>query len=387
MKVLLMAGEPSGDRYAAGIARALRELAPSVELRGMGGTHLREAGVDIVVDSGPLAVVGLTEVLGSLRPLLAARSRLREVVRAWRPDVLVPVDYPDFNLRLARWARARGVPVAYFVSPQVWAWRPGRVPAIGRAVSRMLVLFPFEVETYRRHGIPVEHVGHPLIDLAEPPMPTEEARSSLGLPRDAPVVALLPGSRAKEIRHVWPVLAEAARRLAADRSDLRFVVPLAAGAARAILDSSPATRDLPLAVAERDMPRALAAADAAAVASGTATLETALAGVPLVVGYRVSRATMALSRWLADREFLARGLFSLPNLVLGRPAVRELYQERFTPKAVATELERLLGDDAHRGSVTESLAQLRNALGGPGALARTARAVLEVAGQGVPKEG
>jgi lipid-A-disaccharide synthase len=373
--VLLLAGEPSGDRWAARIAGALREHAPGVELMAMGGQALRRAGVDLVVDSTPLAVVGLTEVLSHLGPLWRAQRDLRRLVVAWRPDVVVPVDYPDFNLRQAAWARARGVRVEYFISPQVWAWRPGRVPAIGRAVSRMLVVFPFEVETYRRAGIPVEHVGHPLLDV-EPPPSGEAARARLGLPSEARVLALLPGSRRKEVRHVWPTFLAAARRLRRERADLRVVVPLAPGLRERDLAAAAPWEGATVDVITGAAGDVLAACDVAAVASGTATLETALVPRPLVVGYRVGATTMALSRRLADRDFLARGLFALPNLVLGRRVVPELYQESFTPESVAAELSGLLDDPAARRAQLAELSLLPSLLGGPGCFARTARAIL-----------
>lgn len=382
MRILLLAGEPSGDRHAAAVARALRRLEPSVELVAMGSDELAAAGAELVVDSSELAVVGLTEVLGSLGALLAARRTLREEIDRRPPSVVVPVDYPDFNLRIARHARRRGVPVAYFVSPQVWAWRSGRVPSIGRAVSRMLTVFPFESEVYERHGVPVEHVGHPLLDEAEPVPSRDTARRRLGIGLEERVVALLPGSRRKEVHHVWPVLVDAARRLVERKGELRFVVPLAPGLRSELLEEVAPSRALDMLVVASGFDDVVAACDVAAVASGTATLQVALAGRPLVVGYRVSALTYALSRRLADAAFLERGLFSLPNLVLGRRVVPELYQHRFRGDEVAAELARLLDSETARALQRKGLASLRDALGGPGCAERVARAALSLAREG-----
>ncbi len=380
MKVLLLAGEASGDRMAASIARSLRAREPGVEIRAMGGEHLAREGVPLVVDSTPLAVVGIVEVLRVLAPLLKARTSLLAEMDSWRPDVVVPVDYPDFNLRIASAARARSIPVAWVVSPQVWAWRPGRVPAFARAVSRMLVLFPFEPAAWEAAGVPVEHVGHPILD--QPALPSRaDARRALGMDAGDLALAILPGSRRSEMARTWPVFAAAAARLAATRPELRVLVPLAPGLTAGDLRAADA-RPAVVSVHAGGMREVIAASDAAAVASGTATLETALVPCPLVAGYRVSRATMVLSRWLAEPGFLARGVFCLPNLVLGEAVVPEFYQEAFTPDRVASALAPLLDDEKARASARESLGRVREALGGlggVGASARIADAVLDVA--------
>jgi len=378
MRVLLLAGEPSGDRMAAGIARALRAMDPAVELRAMGSAHLVEAGVPLEVDATHLSVVGITEVAAVLPGLLRARAALLRCLDEWRPDVVVPIDYPDFNLRLARQARRRSIPVAWLVSPQVWAWRPWRVADFARAVSRMLVLFPFEVETWRRAGVDVEHVGHPLMDLRSEWPSREEARRALDLRDDARVVALLPGSRRRELRHVAPDMLRAAGLLAAEAEDLELILALAPGLS---------ATDLPLHLAAParvrvvtgSAPAVTRAADVAAVASGTATLDAALAGTPLVAVYRVSALTMALGRPLADKEFLARGVFSLPNLVLGERVVPELLQEGFTPEALARKMSALLNARGQRDDMLAAFARLEGALGGGGAFDRIARAVVATA--------
>ncbi len=379
MRILLLAGEPSGDRYAAGIAEAIARELPTAEFKAMGASSVQAAGAELVVDSTQLAVMGLTEVLAHLPQLLRARRDLRACLDDWKPDVVVPVDYPEFNLRIAADARKRDIPVAWFISPQAWAWRPGRVPGIGRRVSRMLVIFPFEVALYEKHGIPVQHVGHPLMDFIAPAPSKEAARQALGLPPEGEIVALLPGSRVSEIRRTWPVLVGAARLLAEKRPGVSFFVPLAPGLEEQQLRTVDAAEGLSLSMRADAFVPALSAADTSAIASGTATLEAGLLGRPFLVGYRVSPLTMRLGKHLADPDFLKRGLVSLPNLVLDEEVVPELLQDRFTPETVSAELESLLGDEQRREVIEAKLAELPERLGGPGTLDRVARAVIETA--------
>jgi lipid-A-disaccharide synthase len=378
VRVLLLAGEPSGDRYAAGIARALREKVPGADIRGMGGQLSREAGVSLIVDSTELAVVGLTEVLSKLPALLRARFRLRQAIERWRPDVVIPVDYPEFNLKIAGFAKEQGSRVAWFISPQAWAWRSGRVPGIGRRISKMLVIFPFECALYEQHGIPVEHVGHPLMDFRDE-LPTRgTARAAFGIGDDAPVIGLLPGSRRSELKRTWPVLCETARRLVAERPALRFLLPLAPGIEASFLQSLASVEGLPIALAPGGMANVLAAADTAIIASGTATLEAALAELPFVTGYRVSLPTALITARLIEPEFRRRGLYTLPNLILGKEVLPELYQRRFRPEVLMRETLSLLEDERRRQEVLTELRRIPALLGGPGTLARVADAALEL---------
>lgn len=347
----------------------------------MGGPRLAAEGAELVVDSTPLAVVGLTEVLGRLPSLFRAKWALQASIREWRPDVLLAVDYPDFNLRLTRWARGLNVPVAYFVSPQVWAWRPGRITGIGRSISRMLVIFPFETAPYSAASIPVEHVGHPLMDEPVTGPTRDEARSALGLSPDVSVIAILPGSRVSEWKRTWSIMLATCRRLAAER-DARFLVPLPPGRQAEELRSVEDPGDLPLQFVDDGTHPVLAACDVALVASGTATLETALLPRPLVVGYRVSRLTDWLGSRLIDRDFGAAGRFALPNLVLADDVVPELYQDDFSPERLASELGRLLDDPEARERQLRALRRLPEKLGGPGTFERVARACLELADEG-----
>ena len=374
MTVLILAGEASGDHAAAGLVRELRARAPETRFFGLAGPEMEAAGVEPLVRSADVAVVGIQEVAAAFPRILGAWRRLTAALAARRPDLVVLVDYPDFNLRFARRARGLGVPVLYFVSPQVWAWRPGRLDTIGRRVNRMMVLFRFEEELYRARGIPVTWVGHPLADQPAPPA-REAARARLGLPAEGRVVALLPGSRRGEVGRILPVLRDAALRLAKDDPGLQFVLPAAPtldpGALRALCG------DAPIRVVAGDLPAVLGAADAAAVASGTATLQVALAGVPLVVVYRVGGLTALIARGLIRVRDVG-----LVNLVAGRRVAEELVQEACTPDRVAAALRGLLDPAAAARSRAE-LAVVRERLGEAGAFRRAAGVALEMLGGAV----
>ena len=320
-RVLISAGEASGDRLGAGLARAIHELRPDVELLGMGGDEMAAAGVRLVQHASEVAVVGFVEVLRHLPAIRRAMARLEDHLDAERPDVVVPIDFPDFNLRLAARAHRRGIPVVYYVSPQVWAWRRGRVVEIRRIVRRMLVLFPFESPFYDGCGVPVTFVGHPAAaGSASPPDP--RLRERLGLPPSGPIVALLPGSRRGEVTRHLPILLEAARRLRRRRPAPSFIVPRARTVPPGLLEEIVASSGVEgVVVHAGDYPAILGACAAGAVASGTATLDAALAGLPSVVVYRMQALSYLLARRLVRVPHIA-----LPNLVAGRRIFPELVQ-------------------------------------------------------------
>lgn len=371
--MLVVAGEASGDALGAGLIRAARTIDPSVRFVGLGGEAMREAGARILVDAREIAVVGILEVASLLPKLLEARRALRAALARERPSRVVLIDYPDFNLRFARDACRAGVPVDYFVSPQVWAWRPGRLRTIARRVDRMMVIFPFEEEIYRRAGVPVEFVGHPLID-SEPPVSTrEEARAHLGLAASGRVLALLPGSRRSEVSALLPVQLGAASRLRLVRPDLEILVPVAStvpeGLVEAIVNGLKASGWARL--VRGRFYEVLDAADAAVVASGTATLQAGLRRTPMVVVYKIH----PLTAWLG-RRLIRIGEIALANLVAGRRIVPELIQERCTPERIEAAVATLLDDPVENRRMREDLGLIRRRLGGPGAFERTARLIL-----------
>jgi lipid-A-disaccharide synthase len=352
--------------------REARRLDPAIRFTGIGGAAMREAGLDPVFDSGEISVVGFFEVVRHLPVLRRAFAACMRVLSEGVDGVLL-VDYPGFNLRLGEKAHRAGVPVIYFISPQVWAWKPGRVSRIARVVDRMLVVFPFEVEFYRKRGLEVEYVGHPLVDSAVAPADPAAIRARLGIEGNRPVLGLLPGSRPSEIRRNLPLALGAARLLRRYFRDLQLVMPLA-GALRdeevsGLLGGFP---DLPVGVHRLPLEEILPACRAAIVSSGTATLETALLEIPMVVIYRLNALTAAVARRLTVTD-----TFGLVNIVAGGKIVPECIQENCTAEAIAREIERFLGDDAHHRATVARLAGVRAKLGGGGAYGRAARSLLE----------
>lgn len=366
----MVAGEASGDLHGATLARALITLAPGLRLAGMGGARMAAAGVRLVQRAERVTVVGGTEALGRLPALWSAFRALRRQLRYRRPRVLVLIDFPEFNLRLARVARRLGVPVVYFVAPQLWAWRPGRVRTMARDVNRVLAIFPFEVGLYQEAGVPVEFVGHPVLDVL-PALDREAARSGLATEGET-LVGLLPGSRDAEMRRHLPVLLGAAHRIAARRPRTRFALPVAPTIAVAGVAAAVRASGLPIEVLPGEAYRVMAAADVLLVASGTATLEAACYGTPMVVLYRLSAVSHALARRLV------RGVshIGLPNIVAGREIVREFVQGQATPDAVAGAALELLEDDVARAAQRAALLEVRVRLGEAGAGLRAAHAVL-----------
>lgn len=374
-ELLVVAGEASGDLHGARLITELRHRVPGLITFGLGGDELRAAGLDAVAHSSEISVVGITEVLKVLpraREIFA--GLLREVDRR-RPALALLVDFPDFNLRLARKLKARGVQVAYYISPQVWAWRRGRVKTIARLVDRMLVLFPFEVDFYRGHGVDVVHVGHPLVDEV-PVLPRAWDGSG---PGDGPYrVALLPGSRLSEVESLLPTLLEAVRTLAS-RLPVEARIIKAPTIPRELLEEHVELSGLPVRIVAEDRFTAVASSHLALCASGTATLEVGLLGTPMIMVYRLAAWTYALAKLLVRLPNV-----SLVNLVLGRRVVPELIQGDANPERIAAEAARLLTDAGARDDMRAGLSELRGRLGEGGASGRAAAEVAamlaEVAG-------
>jgi lipid-A-disaccharide synthase len=368
--IMLSAGEASGDLHGATLCRALRELEPGVRLLGMGGSHMRAAGMEVLLDPTAHAAVGTSEAIGRIPALYRAYRTLAARLVAERPRALVLIDFPEFNLRLARRARAANVPVVYFIPPQLWAWRRGRIRQMAHRVSRVLAVFPFEPPLYEGAGVPVEFVGHPLLDALPLDLARDDARRRLGADPAHSLIGLLPGSRREEVERLLPPMLEAARRLAAADARRRFVLGLAPTVSRERVAAhlrqagpGPAVE-----VVEGRTYEVMAAADALLIASGTATLEAALLGTPMALCYRVSRTTELIARLLARVEWIG-----LPNLVAGRAVVPELIQEQVTGERLAQEIARLLDDPV---AATAQRAAFKDL---PGVGPRAARAVLATA--------
>lgn len=362
-ELLVVAGEASGDLHGARLITELRRRVPDLTAFGLGGDEMRAAGLEAVAHSSEISVVGITEVLKILpRARQVFAGLLREVDRR-SPGLAVLIDFPDFNLRLAKELKGRGVEVLYYISPQVWAWRRGRVKTIARLVDRMLVLFPFEVDFYREHGVDVVHVGHPLVDEV-PVLPQAWDRE---LPAGEPFrVALLPGSRASEVEALLPTLLEAVRLLAA-RLPIEARVIKAPTISPELVDEAVELAGLPVEIVAADRFAAVADSHLALCASGTATLEVGLLGTPMVMVYRLASWTYALAKLLVRLPNV-----SLVNLVLGRRVVPELIQGNANPERIAAEAARLLTDAGERGRMRAALAEVRGRLGESGASRRAA---------------
>lgn len=389
---MISCGEASGDLYAGALATELRARAPAAEIVGFGGRRLKAAGALLAGDFGGLTVTGLTEALRVLPRSYAMYRRLVGFARARRPDVFVAIDFPDFNFRVMAALRRLGVPIVYYVSPQIWAWRPGRMETMKRLVNKVLVIFPFEAPLYERAGIPVQFVGHPLVDLAR----AEQSRASFlrdhSLRPDQPIVALLPGSRPNELRRIGPVIVAALPLIRAQVPGVQFIVARAPNLpeelfGRFVTAAGPpkggpyaeegvgAGFSRPILVHDRT-DDVLAASDVVITASGTATVQAALHERPMVVVYRVSPLSYRLGK-----PFLKVDMYAMPNLVAGARIVPELIQADCTPERIAHETVALLTDPARHTRAREALRHVRERLGAPGASARAAEAILEVVGR------
>jgi lipid-A-disaccharide synthase len=362
-KILISAGEASGDLYAATLAASLRERIPGVELFGCAGPRMQAAGVRTVVDASSLAVVGLIEVISHIPRIHGDFRKLLDAARTERPDLAILTDSPDFHLRLARRLKRMDVPVVYLVAPQVWAWRKGRLPAMRRNIDRLLCIFPFEEEFFRKHGIEATYIGHPLSSLARPSCSKVQFFEKHGLVAERPVVALLPGSRRGEAARHMPALAEAAAQIAR-QTPVSFVVALPAGrfVGTALPELSHFKEPIPgssIQVLEGETWDVLAHADLALAASGTVTIEAAVLRTPMVTFYKVTPLSWFLGKLLVDVPF-----YSMVNLVAGRAVVPELMQNEMRGGRLASEALRLLNDPAARSDMRRDLQRVAEALAG-----------------------
>jgi len=385
MRVMIACGEPSGDLYAGALATELRTRRPDLEVFGMGGERLRAAGADLVAHYHGISVTGLTEALSVVPRSLRLLRTLTEAARQRRPSVFVAVDFPDFNFRLMARIAGLGIPVVYYISPQLWAWRPGRMVTMRKYVSKVLVIFPFEQAIYERAGVPVEFVGHPLVEMARAAVAGHDRAAFLGgrgLVPAAPTVALLPGSRRNELARHVPVLAESLPLIARAQPGVQFVVaraPHVPEDALAQVVRAAGSCQRPLAIVADRTDEVLAFSDVAVTASGTATVQCAIHERPMVVIYKLSALTYLLGKPLATVD-----MYAMPNLVAGARIVSELIQDGCTAEAIAAETVTLLTDGSRHEGMRHALATVRDRLYVPAASSRAAEAVLRVAASGRP---
>jgi lipid-A-disaccharide synthase len=369
--VFISAGEASGDMYAARLALALRQRA-EVDLFGMGGPRMRETGVDTVVDISEVGVLGVVEIVRKLPALRRAWKRLISEIERRGPRFAILTDFPAFHLRLSRVLRRRHVRNVYFVCPQFWAWRPWRVRLVKRRFVRGLCIFPFEENFYRKAGVQTDWIGHPLVDSVRASLTREAFALRFGLDPKLPIVAVLPGSRPSELAHHMPQLVPAIARMSSG-GQRQFVFALAPGLTEAQLRAHMGTLAPGAAIVENATYELLGAADVAIVSSGTATIEAALLGVPMVVVYRVAPFTAWVVRRLARTR-----LFAMVNVLAGKEVVPELIQDAFTPERVVRETEQLLASEEDRAAMRRELAKVRAKLGPPGAIDRAADIIAEM---------
>jgi lipid-A-disaccharide synthase len=371
--VLIVAGEASADLHGSNLVKAMKRLDSEVVFRGIGGHSMQSQGVDILVPCSEMAVVGLTEVFPRLRTIAGAYRRLKSILKNDRPDLLILIDYPDFNIMLSRVAKRHGVPVLYYISPQVWAWRKRRVEKLRRRVDRLAVILPFEEAFYEQKGLAVEYVGHPLLDVIPPRLDKKSALRDLGLEEAFPVIGLLPGSREEEVVHLLPIMAKSALELRNTFPGLQCLLPRASTIPEEVIASILGNHPGDIQVIHGDMHRVLSACDFAFVASGTATLETAIMRVPMVILYRVS----PLSYWIGKKVIKVPSI-GLPNLVAQKKIVPELIQNEVTPERLTHEALSLLKNSERKDRMVNELINLREKLGTTSASQRTAQIALEM---------
>ena len=372
-KILISAGEASGDLHAGAVTRAIKQLNPAAEVFGMGGDCLREAGGEVLFDIKDHSVMGFVEVLRKLPDLWKLRSAFIELMDRRQPDVLLTIDYPGFNMRLAKLAKERGIKVVSFIAPSAWAWRPSRAAGVVKVVDKIASIFPFEYDLYKSYGADIEFVGHPLVDTVHPVLPQEEAEQLAGKRQGHPLVLLMPGSREMEIQRLLPVMLEAAKLLKQKRPEIDFAMPRAATIAREKLEIPAREAGVEVRLTEGHNYDVMSVADFAIATSGTVTLEAALCGLGCEILYKSS----PVSFWIAKRVVEIPHI-GLPNIVAGRLIEPELLQDDCTPEKIASTALELLEPERYR-QLQRDLQEVREKLGEPGAVKRVAELVLRMA--------
>jgi lipid-A-disaccharide synthase len=373
LKIVFSAGESSGDQHAANMFLELKKQQPDIQGIGMGGAKMAQAGIDIRYDSANIAVIGVVEVIKHYAEIRRALKLMQQLVASERPDLLVCVDYKEFNFKLARFAKQQGIKVLFYVSPQVWAWRPGRVKAYGKVIDMMAVIFPFETAYYDAENVPVRYVGHPSVDKVHAQRSKDKDLARFGLHKSKPIVGLLPGSRANEIKRMLPVMLAAAEKVQAGLPGCQFILPQADSISDALLESYTGQSPLSITIIKNQPYDVIQCCDAVMTTSGTATLEIALLTVPMVIAYKLSPLTYWLGRWLVNTPFIG-----LPNIVSGKSVIKELIQHDATAENLSAEITRILTDKAYGDKMRQNLNQVKQQLGQGGGSKNMAQLALEM---------
>jgi len=366
--IMIVAGEASGDIHGAKLLSELLHLSPQMKVAGVGGARIRALCPGVTFDASEMAVVGITEVLNKLPAIIRAYRHLKRELETIPFDLLILIDYPSFNLRLARVAKKKGIPILYYISPQIWAWWQGRVKQIARLVDCMAVIFPFEVPFYNRNNVKVQFIGHPLIDMVNPSMSRQEALRRFNLDQEKTTIGILPGSRDNEVKSMLPQMLEAASILARQKRRFQFVLPMAPTCDESILREILNKYDVEVNVCKDNYYDIINASDFLVVASGTATLEAALLGIPMVIVYRTSLLTYLMGRLLVSVKHIG-----LANIVAEKHVVPELIQYQMTPSRIVQESLAILDDTDRMAWIRQELLQIKKKLGEPGASLKVAR--------------
>jgi len=371
--VLFSAGESSGDQHAANMFLELKVQQPTIKGIGMGGVKMAQAGIDIHYDSAGIGVIGVVEVIKHYGEIRRALKLMQQLLLTERPDLLVCVDYKEFNLKLARFAKQQGIKVLFYVSPQVWAWRPGRVKTYGKAIDMMAVIFPFETAYYDAEKVPVRYVGHPSVDKVHANHSRAENCLRFGLFEHKPIIGLLPGSRANEIKRLLPIMLDAAKQLQSEIPDIQFILPQADSITDNLLNEYLSASVCRITVIKNQPYDVMQCCDAIMTTSGTATLEVALMSIPMVITYKLTSITYWLGRWLVNTPFIG-----LPNIVLGKLAIKELIQHDATPEHIVIEIKRILLDKSYADTMRADLLLVKELLGQGGGSTNMANLALEM---------
>lgn len=372
MKIMFSAGEASGDMHGANLAKAIKKIAPDTKLIGMGGAKMAAAGVEIVYDIKGLGFIGVGEILRKIPFFFRLRDFLIAKMKAEKPDLLVCIDYPGFNMRLIKKAKAAGIPVVYFILPTIWAWHKSRGKVIAQYTDLAISLFPFEEAIYKAIGTHVVYVGHPLRDVVHADMTKEEAYRYFGLDPKRQTVLLMPGSRMQEVKGLLPYMLGAAKLLLEENPTLQFILPRASTIDREVLDGFVREADVPVVIADDHVYDMMNVATVAIAASGTATLETALMGLPTILIYRVAALTYTLAKILVHVQYIG-----LPNIITGRCIVPEIWQDDVTAENIAKKIKPILTDPACWEQMHQDMISVRTTMGDSGANERIAQTILE----------
>ena len=369
----MIAGEASGDLHGSHLVKEMLSLDPSLQFYGVGGEKMKNEGVELIADSKEMAVVGITEVILKLKSIYQIYRKLKNSLTANSPSLVILIDYPDFNLRFAREAKKKNIPIVYYISPQVWAWRKGRIKKIGRLIKKMIVIFPFEKKIYEEAKIDVDFVGHPLLDSIRSQFSREEAFQKFSLTSGVTTIGLLPGSRMNEVKRHLPPMIEAISLISKQINPVQFIIPVAPGLDWGEVQNLVGSKRENIRVVENNIYDVMRISDVVIVASGTATIEAAIMGAPMIVVYRVSPLTYLLGKMLIKVKNIG-----MVNIIAGKTVVPELIQKDVTPEKITSAVVQILKNPSKQEEIKKELSSLKEKIGNPGASFRAAQIIISL---------